>query len=349
MGGMTAGHFIFIPAVFLLGLVVGWLLGSRAAADAYAAEFKRREDRARRPSPPGAGLAAVVLAAALACASPAPTGPDAAAGSPVESVEVERQLFDVDARRIGALVAGDPDAEEVIVLLASRGCGAMCFLDFLPRLARAGLHAVALDPRGVDPGEGLSDSLTLHDLARDVAGVIEQLDAGPVHVLGHGFGNRVARCLAADRPDLVAGLVLLGAGGQVPGDAEARDALQRLSSPGLSDDETLAALQTALFAPGSDASAWADIEVIPEVVRMQGAASRETPREEWVAGADAQMLVIQGRHDRIAPPANGRWLRERFGDRVRLVELANAGHALLPEQPDAILHEIVQFVRRDRR
>jgi len=36
---MPASHFIFIPAVLLLGIVVGWILGSRAAADAYAAQL----------------------------------------------------------------------------------------------------------------------------------------------------------------------------------------------------------------------------------------------------------------------------------------------------------------------
>ena len=42
-GHMHAGHFIFIPAVLLVGIVIGWILGSRAAADAYAAELRRRE------------------------------------------------------------------------------------------------------------------------------------------------------------------------------------------------------------------------------------------------------------------------------------------------------------------
>lgn len=40
---MTAGHFIFIPAVLLVGIVIGWILGSRAARDAYAVELKKRE------------------------------------------------------------------------------------------------------------------------------------------------------------------------------------------------------------------------------------------------------------------------------------------------------------------
>lgn len=61
-GNMSAGHFIFIPAVLLIGIVIGWILGSRAAADAYAAELRRREGRrapapgtppASRPSDPG--------------------------------------------------------------------------------------------------------------------------------------------------------------------------------------------------------------------------------------------------------------------------------------------------------
>ena len=45
---MSASHFIFIPAVLLVGIVIGWILGSRAAADAYGAELKRREERAKR-------------------------------------------------------------------------------------------------------------------------------------------------------------------------------------------------------------------------------------------------------------------------------------------------------------
>jgi hypothetical protein len=47
---MTAGHFIFIPSVMLIGVIIGWVLGSRAARDAFANELKRREERAARKS-----------------------------------------------------------------------------------------------------------------------------------------------------------------------------------------------------------------------------------------------------------------------------------------------------------
>jgi len=47
-GNMTAAHFIFIPAVLLVGIIIGWILGSRAAADAYAMELRKREGRAQK-------------------------------------------------------------------------------------------------------------------------------------------------------------------------------------------------------------------------------------------------------------------------------------------------------------
>ena len=33
LGNMTSAHFIFIPAAVLIGIVIGWILGSRAARD----------------------------------------------------------------------------------------------------------------------------------------------------------------------------------------------------------------------------------------------------------------------------------------------------------------------------
>jgi hypothetical protein len=45
IGMPTAAHFIFIPAVLLIGVVVGWILGSRAAQDAFASELRKREER----------------------------------------------------------------------------------------------------------------------------------------------------------------------------------------------------------------------------------------------------------------------------------------------------------------
>ena len=60
---MGAGHFIYIPTVIMIGIVIGWILGSRAARDAFAAELRRREDaearaEARAQRARGSGLEA---------------------------------------------------------------------------------------------------------------------------------------------------------------------------------------------------------------------------------------------------------------------------------------------------
>jgi hypothetical protein len=47
---MPSSHFLFIPSVLLIGVIIGWVLGSRAARDAYAAELRRREERERKKS-----------------------------------------------------------------------------------------------------------------------------------------------------------------------------------------------------------------------------------------------------------------------------------------------------------
>ena len=281
----------------------------------------------------------------MACGVDPPSPPDDATLAPVETVDVRRRIFELDPTIplvIEGLVAGE-ESSEVIVLLTDRGLGAIGFLSFLPRLVEAGYRTVALNPRGVEASDGPLDGLTLHDFAADVAGVIERLGVGPVHVLGQGFGNRVARCLAADRRDLVRSIILMAADGQVEGDAEARSALDRLSGGQRAEGERLADLQAALFAPTSDASVWLDLSLWGDVRRAQDDANRVTPREEWLDGGTDPMLVIQGRHDRLAPLANGRWLRERLGERVQLVELASSGHALFPEQPDEIVEAIRSF------
>ncbi len=56
------------------------------------------------------------------------------------------------------------------------------------------------------------------------------------------------------------------------------------------------------------------------------------------------MLVVQGLADRLAPPENGRALNDEFPRRTRLIELAHAGHALLPERPVAIAEAALAFL-----
>src|SRR5204863_188563 len=84
--------------------------------------------------------------------------------------------------------------------------------DFVPiaaRLAQAGYRVLRPQPRGIGQSSGPLTGIDLHDYAADVAAVIAHENREPAFVVGHAFGNRVARMLATDRPDLVRAVALV--------------------------------------------------------------------------------------------------------------------------------------------
>ena len=48
LGNMSSAHLVFIPVVLFVGIVIGWILGSRAAQDAMAVQRRKMEKRAAR-------------------------------------------------------------------------------------------------------------------------------------------------------------------------------------------------------------------------------------------------------------------------------------------------------------
>ena len=209
-------------------------------------------------------------------------------------------------------------------------------------LVTTGHRVALLDPRGVGESTAPLDGLTMHDLATDLLRVARHLGAPPFDLVGHAFGNRVVRCAAVDAPLEVGRIALIGAGGSVPGSPEAIAALQRSMDLSLPRDDRLHALRVSLFAPGNDPSSWLDgWHAI--AVAAQGAALRATPESDWSEAGAARVLVVQGLDDVLAPPVNGRELVARLGSRAALVEIANAGHAMLPEQPELIADTLHDF------
>src|SRR5262249_53399281 len=130
----------------------------------------------------------------------------AAIASMATRASAEQRLI---ARPSGGQVAFEVDGTgPVVLMIPSLGRPASDFDDLSRRLVAAGLTAVRTDPRGIGRSTGPMDGLTLHDLAADAAAVIEALanhtgGGKSVIVVGHAFGQRVGRTLAADRPELV--------------------------------------------------------------------------------------------------------------------------------------------------
>jgi pimeloyl-ACP methyl ester carboxylesterase len=232
-----------------------------------------------------------------------------------------------------------------LVLLPNAGCSTS-YCDHIARvLADAGCQVIAINMRGVGASQGVCAGLTLHDFAADVAGVITALDCAPAHVLGHAFGNRVARCLAADRPDLVRSVILLAAGGLPNPNATSRALLHHVLHPEMTAAERIAVLAPRWLAPTSDPALLLQVECWPELHTAHLASSQVTPLDDWWTGGAAPILVIQGLEDRAAPPSNGYALCTQVGARVQVVDIPQAGHFFILEHPKAVTDAVITFLR----
>ena len=233
----------------------------------------------------------------------------------------------------------------LVVLVPSLGRGGGDFDELATRLAQAGFTAVSLDPRGVGQSRGPMEGLTLFDYAEDAAMVARGLSHQPAVFIGHAYGNRVVRAVASRHPEAVSGLILLAAGGQVAMAPEVKRALDDVFVETLSPTEHLAAVRTAFFARGADPAVWTE-GWYPAVAKAQSMANLATPNGAWTAGGKATMLIVQASEDPVATPANAETLKQAYPDRVTVVTIPHASHAMLPEQPKLIADIVIGYLRQ---
>lgn len=225
-----------------------------------------------------------------------------------------------------------------VVLVPSLGRPATDFAPIVPALERAGLRTVLMEPPGTWEGNP-----TLHDLAADTVARLDEAGIDRFHLVGHAFGNRLARMITADFNDRVESLTLLAAGGLVEPDPSIWVDLAKCFDPGLPEEVHLSHVRKAFFAAGNDPSVWRG-GWMPEVFRYQSAAVRSTPREDWWGASVRRVLVVQALQDAIAPVGNGRRYVAESAPHARLVEIDGAGHAMLPEKPAEIARAILDFL-----
>jgi pimeloyl-ACP methyl ester carboxylesterase len=259
-----------------------------------------------------------------------------------------RTIIQRDDVRIEVLAQGSGRA---IVLLPSLGRGASDFDPIAARLAHAGYRVLRPQPRGIGRSRGPLTGIDLHDYAADIAAVIAQEgksreNSGPAFVVGHAFGNRVARMLATDRPELVRAVALVAANiGKAPSPPVVRAAIRSSADPSLPDEERLKALQFAFFAPGNDPRAWLD-GWYPEVLAAERIAGDRTSREEDFAGGTAPILYLQPDHDPLAHVEDARAYKAQLGERVTVVVISHASHAVIAEQPNAVSDALIEYARK---
>jgi pimeloyl-ACP methyl ester carboxylesterase len=262
----------------------------------------------------------------------------------LETASGYRRMIKIDGAdsQLTVQVQGDGPA---VVLLPSLGRTVDDFADLSDRLAAAGYRALALQPRGLTGSSSSLAEITLIDLAKDVAAVIRHNRDGPAAVIGHDFGGQIARTAATRFPPLVRHLVLLATPGPELPKPEPATAHRRVFISSLTMEEHLESVAVAFFADGNDPVAWVD-GWHPLLATAQLEAQQRTPTKDWTTGGSAETLIIRPEQDRMVSPESTRLLANELGGKVSLIEIPNAGHALLPEQPDAVAVAVLTWLRR---
>ncbi len=235
----------------------------------------------------------------------------------------------------------------------------------LPVLADAGFRAIAPDLRGYgrsDRPDRVEDYAIAH-LAGDVWGLIDALDAGPVHLVGHDWGGSLGWMTAMRRPNLLRSLTILNS------PHPAASAHARLTLP----DQMAKSWYMLLFQFPGVAEAWLsnddfanfrnfvfgtaaagtfseeDREAFLEPLRRDGALTAalnyyraNIPPASWIGSApdtppvEVPTMIIWGLEDAYM----GRVLLdlsiERVGGRLRVEELPGVGHWVQQEAPGEV-------------
>jgi pimeloyl-ACP methyl ester carboxylesterase len=245
-----------------------------------------------------------------------------------------------------------------LVVLPSYGRdGGEDFDAFAELVARAGFQVLRPQPRGIGRSSG-SMQASLQHMANDVAEVIQQLTDGNAAVLGHAFGNSVARLLASSQGELVKGTILAAAGSSAAS-KEINETPFIAGNPSLPEQDRLAALRLAFFAPNHNARPWLT-GWYPETLHMQKAAvqalnpanssgARAAPALQIPAAfsraGTAPILQIIAESDPFNPYSTWRELRELCGERVTTRIVADASHALFPEQTPIVADIVIAWLR----
>jgi len=245
----------------------------------------------------------------------------------------------------------DPD-EPAVVLIHGAGMNRTVWQMQTRYLAHHGFRVCAIDL----PGHGGSDGPPLEAvpaMGAWLADVIEALDLGPAHLVGHSMGTYIAVETAAQRPDAVASLVLVGTAAAMPVHPELLDAA--------ANDVPHASSLMSSWSFGSDAHI--GHHATPGLWQIGGSrALLDTSRPDSLgvdmaacnaydstldaaAEVTCPVTFILGAVDKMTPVKRAQEMIAAFPTEPAVVVLDGVGHMMMVEAPDdtrRAIHDALQ-------
>lgn len=242
----------------------------------------------------------------------------------------------------------DTGGKEVplVLLHANTGTSAV-WENQVARFSRAGYRVIAFDRRGW--GKSIANSATgpqPGSIAGDLDALSEYLKLDRFHLLGVAGGGFAALDYAAWRPEKLRSLAIAASTGQVT-DKEIADVIARLEIPGL---RKLPAVYREVGpsyrgANPDGTKRWIEID---EHARQPEAADQPLRTPNTFAKIETiptPTLIIAADADLLAPPALMRIWAAHIKNHEWAV-IADSGHAIAWEQPDAFNEKVLGFIAR---
>ncbi len=243
----------------------------------------------------------------------------------------------------------------VVLIMGTGSPGRVWDLHQVPALVKEGYRVATFDNRGIAPsGESLG-GITIEDMVKDTAGLIELL-GGPAHVVGTSMGSRVAQELALARPDLVRKAVFLAGHARMDrfqitlteGERQLYDSGVELPAKYKAALTAVMNLSPASLADENTARDWLDVfefsggRVSPGV-RAQLGMDREFDRRAAYRSVRVPCLAVGFADDRMIPS----YLTREVADAIpnaRYEEVPDAGHYGYLERPEAVNKLLLDFL-----
>lgn len=220
----------------------------------------------------------------------------------------------------------------------------------VPALVAAGHRVATMDLRGHGDSDATFDSYDDVAAGADVLALVEHL-GGPAMVVGSSMGAGAAAWAAAERPDLLTGLVLLGPFVRNPPMNPLLALALRAAMAGPWAPRVWASYLPKLYPTRPPDDFAEHVDAIVASMRRPGHArafSRTTrtshaPVEARLDEVTAPVLVVMGERDPdFADPAGeGHWIAGRLSGDLLLVP--GAGHYPHVENPELVNPAIVAF------
>jgi pimeloyl-ACP methyl ester carboxylesterase len=234
----------------------------------------------------------------------------------------------------------------LVLLHANTGTSAV-WENQVARFSRAGYRVIAFDRRGW--GKSIANSATgpqPGSVAGDLDALSEYLKLDRFHLLGVAGGGFAALDYAAWRPEKLRSLVIAASTGQVT-DKEIADVIARLEIPGL---RKLPAVYREVGpsyrgANPDGTKRWIEIDGHARQPEAADQPLRTPNTFAKIETIPTPTLIIAADADLLAPPALMRIWAAHVKNHEWAV-IADSGHAIAWEQPDAFNEKVLGFIER---